>query len=161
MTDAILEQGRAPPEQRGRRGLTAGSSSMCLPVPGMSLQLGTWGDQLLLGLSSLICKMGLPILSVLSILSDSAGKESACNVGDLGSIPGLGRSPGEGKSCPFQCSGLDNSMDYSPWGHKESDRTEQLSLSSCPWGFALTMKCSRMLSPGLWFCCCPHCCFVL
>jgi len=42
----------------------------------------------------------------------SAGKESACNVGDLGSIPGLGRSPGEGKGHPLQCSGLENSMDH-------------------------------------------------
>ena len=42
----------------------------------------------------------------------SSGKESACNVGDLGSIPGLGRSPGEGKGCPLQYSGLENSMDY-------------------------------------------------
>jgi len=41
----------------------------------------------------------------------SAGKESACNVGDLGSIPGLGRSPGEGYSYPFQCSGLENYRD--------------------------------------------------
>ena len=41
----------------------------------------------------------------------SAGKESACNVGDLSSIPGLGRSPGEGKGCPLQYSGLENSMD--------------------------------------------------
>ena len=41
----------------------------------------------------------------------SAGKESACNGGDLGSIPGLGRSPGEGKGYPFQYSGLKNSMD--------------------------------------------------
>ena len=40
----------------------------------------------------------------------SAGKESACNVGDLGLIPGLGRSPGEGKGYPFQYSGLENSM---------------------------------------------------
>ena len=40
----------------------------------------------------------------------SAGKESACNVGDLGSIPGLGRSPGEGKGFPLQYSGLENSM---------------------------------------------------
>ena len=40
----------------------------------------------------------------------SAGKESACNVGDLGSIPGLGSSPGEGKAYPFQYSGLENSM---------------------------------------------------
>ena len=41
----------------------------------------------------------------------SAGKESACNVGDLGSIPSLGRSPGEGKGSPLQYSGLENSMD--------------------------------------------------
>ena len=38
------------------------------------------------------------------------GKESACSMGDLGSIPGSGRSPGEGKGCPFQYSGLVNSM---------------------------------------------------
>ena len=42
----------------------------------------------------------------------SVGKESACNAGDLGSIPGLGRSPGEGKGYPFQYSGLENSMGY-------------------------------------------------
>ena len=41
-----------------------------------------------------------------------AGKESACTAGDLGSIPGLGRSPGERKGYPFQFSGLDNSMYY-------------------------------------------------
>ena len=59
----------------------------------------------------------------------SVGKESACNAGDLGSIPGLGRSPGEGKGYPLQYSGLENSMDcIVPWGHKESDTTEQLSL---------------------------------
>ena len=39
------------------------------------------------------------------------GKESACNTGYLGSIPGLGRSPGEGKSYPLQYSGLENSID--------------------------------------------------
>ena len=55
----------------------------------------------------------------------SAGKESACNAGDLGLIPGLGRSPGEGKGYPLQCSNLENSMD-SPWGRKESDTTERL-----------------------------------
>ena len=42
----------------------------------------------------------------------SAGKESACNAGDLGSIPGLGRSPGKGNGYPLQYSGLENSMDY-------------------------------------------------
>jgi len=41
----------------------------------------------------------------------SAGKESACNVGDLGSIPELGRSPGEEKGYPFQYYGLENSLD--------------------------------------------------
>ena len=53
----------------------------------------------------------------------SAGKESACNAGDLGLIPGLGRSHGGGKGYPLQCSDLENSMDCI-WGHKESDMTE-------------------------------------
>ena len=42
---------------------------------------------------------------------DSAGKEYACSAGDLGLVPGLGRSPGEGKGYPLQYSGLENSMD--------------------------------------------------
>ena len=46
----------------------------------------------------------------------SVGKESTCNPGDLGSIPGLGRSPGEGKGYPLQYSGLENSMDRRPEG---------------------------------------------
>ena len=57
-----------------------------------------------------------------------AGKESACHAGDLGSVPRLGRSPGERKGYPLQYPGLENSMDYSPWGCKESDMTERLSL---------------------------------
>ena len=60
----------------------------------------------------------------------SAGKESTCSVGDLGLIPGLGRSPGEGKGYPIQCSGLVNSIDFTVHeGRKELDKTEQLSLS--------------------------------
>ena len=96
----------------------------------------------------------------------SAGKESTCNVGDPGSIAGLGRSPGEGNGNPLQYPCLENPMDggawqatvlgitksqtwmkrltllptpvfwsgefrglYSPWGWKELDMTEQLSLS--------------------------------
>ena len=58
----------------------------------------------------------------------SAGKESACSVGDLGSTPGLGRSPGEGKGYPLQYSGLESSMEYTVHGVAESDKTEQLSL---------------------------------
>ena len=57
-----------------------------------------------------------------------AGKESVCNAGDLGLIPELGRSLGEGKVNPLQYSGLENSMDCCPWGLKELDMTERLSL---------------------------------
>ena len=60
---------------------------------------------------------------------DSAGKESTCNAGDLASIPGLGRSPGEGNGYPLQYSGLENSMDSIVHGHKELDTTEGLPLS--------------------------------
>ena len=45
----------------------------------------------------------------------SDGKEYACNAGDLGSIPGLGRSPGEGSGCLLQYSCLENTMDRGPW----------------------------------------------
>ena len=50
----------------------------------------------------------------------SAGKESTCNVGDLGSIPGLGRSPGEGNCYSLQYSGLENSMDCIDYGVTKS-----------------------------------------
>ena len=49
-------------------------------------------------------------LIILGFPDGSAGKQSACNTGDLGSIPGWGRSPGEGNGYPLQCSGLENSM---------------------------------------------------
>ena len=54
----------------------------------------------------------------------SVDKESACNAGDLVSIPGLGRSPEKGKGYPLQYSGLENSMDYMDHGITESDMTE-------------------------------------
>ena len=73
-------------------------------------------------------KTRLPTPVFLGFLCGSSGKESACNVRDLGLIPGLGRSPREGKGgYPLQDPGLDNS--HSPWGRKESDTTERLSLS--------------------------------
>ena len=69
----------------------------------------------------------------MGFLSGSDSKESACSVGDPGSVPGLGRSPGEGNGNPLQYSCLENPMNreawqatYSPWGLKESDMTEQL-----------------------------------
>ena len=70
------------------------------------------------------------ILYALLFPGGSVGKESACHAEDQGSIPGLGRSPGEGKGYPSQCSGLENSMDNnSPWGCKELEMIERLSLS--------------------------------
>ena len=63
----------------------------------------------------------------------SDSKESACNSGDLGSIPGLGRSPGGGHGNPLQYSCLENPHGQrslagcSPWGCKELDTTEPLS----------------------------------
>ena len=53
---------------------------------------------------------------------------------DLGSNPGLGRSPREENRYPLKYPGLENSMDYSPWGHKELDTTEPLSLSNLAQG---------------------------
>ena len=83
----------------------------------------------------------------------SAGKESTCNVGDLASIPGLGRSPGEGKGYSLQYSGLENSMDlYSPWGHRELDTTEwpSLSLFSGDYGVKLSAEKLHILSTLEW-----------
>ena len=61
----------------------------------------------------------------------SDGKESSCNVGDMGSIPGLGGSPGGGHGNPLQYSCLEISHEqrrlagYSPWSHKESVTTKE------------------------------------
>ena len=103
-----------------------------------------------LGQEDLLERDRLPTPIFLGFPCGSAGKESACNVGGLGSIPGLGRSPGEGKRLPTpifwpgEFHGL-----YSPWGHKESNTTEWLSLSIadkcfvyfllnlCFWNFSL------------------------
>ena len=61
----------------------------------------------------------------------SARKEPTCNAGDPSLIPGLGTSPEEGNGNPLQYSCLENTMDCmnSPRGGKDSDTTEQLSLS--------------------------------
>ena len=75
---------------------------------------------------------------VLGFCGGSDGKESTCNVGDLGLIPVLGRSPGGGHGNLFQYSCLENPMDRGawwaivPWGCKESDMTEQLSIAHSP-----------------------------
>ena len=109
----------------------------------------------------------VPSINMQGFPDSSVGKESACNAGDPGSIPGWGRSSGEGIGCPLQYSwaslvaqlvknppamqetwvekipwrrerlptpvfwpGEFHGL-YSPWGHKELDMTDQLSLSLC------------------------------
>ena len=56
------------------------------------------------------------VYNILGFPCGSVGKESTCSAGDLGSIPGLGRSPGEGMGYPLQYSGLENSMDSTVHG---------------------------------------------
>ena len=73
----------------------------------------------------------LPTPVFLGFPGGSAGIESACSVGDLDSVPVLGRSPGEGNSHHFRILAWRIPRLYSPWGHKESDMIEQLSLSLC------------------------------
>ena len=82
---------------------------------------------------------------------DSDGKESACKVGDLGLIPGLGRSPGEGHSNPLQYClenphGQRSLVGYSPSGRKESDPTEQLSTHT-QWAGVHVVTLSTNKSP--------------
>ena len=76
-------------------------------------------------------KMGFPY--------GSAGKDSACNARNLGSIPGLGRSPREGKGYPLQYSGLENSVDCIPV-HSEGDQ---------PWDF-FGRNDAKAETPVLW-----------
>ena len=75
----------------------------------------------------------MKLTHIVALPGGSDSKESTCNRGDLGSIPGLGRFPG-GEHCnPLQYSSLENShgqrslAGYNPWGGKESDLTEWLS----------------------------------
>ena len=67
-----------------------------------------------MNLAICLCKIRINAYLVVDPGS-SAGKESACHVGDLGSIPELGRSPREGKGYPLQYSGLENSMNRGAW----------------------------------------------
>ena len=72
-------------------------------------------------------------------LGGSVVKNLPVSAGDLGLIPGLGRSPGEGNSYPLQYSGLENSMDCIVQGVAESDMTEPLSLPAL--GFVCGYVC--------------------
>ena len=96
----------------GSDGHASTVSNALLRITDLPFVTGLWGGTLLLDFPG-----------------GSDGKASVYNVGDLGSIPGSGRSPGEGNGNPLQYSCLENPMDrgaWYPWGHKESDTTEQL-----------------------------------
>ena len=102
-THSALSHKRPPPGRKVDRVSAATGRSL-----GSRICLGTW--------EGLGTHLGFP--------GGSPSEESACSVGDLGLIPGLGRSPGEGKVFwPGEFHGL-NSL----WSHKESDTTERLSL---------------------------------
>ena len=95
-----------------------------------------------------------------SFPAGSDGKASACNVGDLGSIPALGRSPGEGNSNPLKYPCMENFhgqrslVGYSPWSHRESDTTERLTLSLSGLARFVCVALGKLLSQCFSFCVC-------
>ena len=80
--------------------------------------------------------------------SGSEGKESACNAGELGSIPGLGRSPGEGNGTPFQCSCLENLMDRGVWQatvHRVTkSRAQPSNFTSLQWNVNIEKRLTNL-----------------
>ena len=103
----------------------------------------------------------------MGFLGGSAGKESACNVGDLGLIPVLGRSPGGGHSNPLRYSCLENPCGwrslagYSAWGHKELDTTEWLNtgqhhLTALNIGCVRTTAADSRTADYIYFAMCRH-----
>ena len=91
-------------------------------------------------------KSGYP--GITGLPGGSEGKVPACNVGDLGSIPGLGRSPGEGNGNPLQYSSLENPMDGGAWW------ATSLSLSCIGEGNGNPLQYSSLENPrdrGAWW----------
>ena len=91
-------------------------------------------------------------LVTLGFPGGSNGKESACSAGDMGLIPGSGRSPGEGNDNPLQYSCLKNHMDRGAWWTAvqrvaESDRTEELSTAHSE---LLSIKFTWLYCPAFW-----------
>ena len=86
---------------------------LCLDIFSLDLMLKQWypSEKHWKGLGIASENGDIPRFWKIGFPDSSAGKESACNAGDLGSIPELGRSPGEGKGYPLQYSGLEKSMD--------------------------------------------------
>ena len=88
-----------------------------------------------------LCNLKVILCSIHSFPGGSDGKESACNAGDLGLIPGSGRSPGEGNGNPLQYSCLENLIDRGAWQamvHGVTNSWTQLSK----WHFHFSLLCS-------------------
>ena len=86
---------------------------------------------------------------ILGFPGGSDGKESACNAGDSGLTPGSGRSPGEGNgypSLPGESHGQKSLVSYSPRDRKQSDTTEQLTLSPCTSTVIRSHGCGQCLA---------------
>ena len=86
----------------------------CQPVANVE------GERVTNTLVSLLLPSDLLLVLSISFPHSSVGQESACNVGNLGSVPGLGRSPGDRKGSPLQYSGLENCLDGIVHGVAES-----------------------------------------
>ena len=114
---AIVAAAQIKPELLRQPSHTPATARHCTPSPArLPLLAGT----LTLHPDGLVLIRSLPALTCPSVLhqafpGSSDGKESACNVGDPGSIPGLGRSPGGGHSNPLQSSCLENPVDRGAW----------------------------------------------
>ena len=93
----------------------------------------------------------VPYQSTLSFPHSSAGKESVCNAGDLGSVPGLGRSPGGGERLPTLVfwPGEFHGLLHSTWGRKESDPTEWFLAIRTPFCFSIHTSSSYSTIPEL------------
>ena len=101
----VLDRAQIPPEREEHAGGAPPPAPapikrfMCLHLPAHSHVVGITS----------------PHVQMISFPSGSEGKESTCNLGDPGSIPGLGRPPGGGHGNPLQCSCLENPMDRGAW----------------------------------------------
>ena len=84
--------------------------------------------------------------AIMGFLGGSNGEKSACNAGDVGSIPGLGRSTGEGNGYPLQYSCMENSMDRGAHGVTESDTTELLNCTIALKGNSQLSLCVPLLT---------------